>query len=75
MDDGMKYMHDAYFEEDQDNFPIGIASKRFNEIIKFIKDNFPNQWEQYDALRFFYYELNNFDSETEKRLVESIKQR
>jgi lysozyme len=67
MDDGMKYMHDAYFEEDQDNFPIGIASKRFNEIIKFIKDNFPNQWEQYDALRFFYYELNNFDSETEKK--------
>ena len=75
MDDGMKYMHDTYFEEDQEDFPVGIAGKRFNEIMRFIQDNFPNQWEQYDALRFFSYELNNFDLETEKRLIESTKQR
>lgn len=73
-DKGWRFYEDKYIDQVSEDFPVGIARKKFDTLIKIIKSNFPIQEEQAYILRLFEPRLLNFgerDEQFAKDFIES----
>jgi len=70
---GWRFFEDKYIDDTHKDFPVKQAKDRFESLIKTIKENFPDRYDQHKMLTYIKPDIDYFNVEENKKNSEYLE--